>query len=668
MEQAENERLSQVKAALEARLKLYEEGFTKDFQPLASSLLMYQSNYELEERQRTAVRKVFDLFRTNKTKKGEITEKDFVDLAHCLGVDLSSEDARDAVAQLDLDGNGTLGFDDFFSWWQTSVPEATLGASNINILLLKLKSKSYLRTLSQFLSELNAVDKPDLARKAFKGSLNATAGEFEKVASAASVSYINDAGVAKALRTEMKATENAIIFSISFSLRPDIDEFELGELAGTIGDLLLLLKKHLEFHSHKCQLATERGEKVLRFSVFYDEHANIERHVKPVLRGLDLRSLEGRAECSQAPSDPPAKEGEVAGEFIKARARGKVEIGMQTVEFINEKMHESKSETYRARVNLIAALQGLDVNLDFGNMERAYNKLAKAFRNDTTLFTGIRGFSSLKPLLMPIGTELFNDPSIPAPFKDAYFSAINFLRGMHTIRFIMDNQIITVEGENADIADLLPTRPDLTSWVAPPQAQPPLVAIAPLNVSNDFKIMVLGTAGVGKSATVVQFIQGIFVERYDPTIEDTYRKQIEVAGEFCMLEVYDSAGTQSWGYQHALQGHEAFLVLFSITDRSSFDALEEIYTDITRSHPAKRFTLLAGNKIDLESERVVSVSEAEALAAKWGCQYVESSAKTRENNEVLFISLVERMLEAQGKMREDQDNAPWLLTPPPTSQ
>ena len=47
---------------------------------------------------------------------------------------------------------------------------------------------------------------------------------------------------------------------------------------------------------------------------------------------------------------------------------------------------------------------------------------------------------------------------------------------------------------------------------------------------KDYKIVVLGSGGVGKSALTVQFVQNIFVEKYDPTIEDSYRKQVEVEG------------------------------------------------------------------------------------------------------------------------------------------
>lgn len=62
---------------------------------------------------------------------------------------------------------------------------------------------------------------------------------------------------------------------------------------------------------------------------------------------------------------------------------------------------------------------------------------------------------------------------------------------------------------------------------------------------REYKIVVLGSGGVGKSALTVQFVQGIFVEKYDPTIEDSYRKQVEVDGQQCMLEILDTAGTVS---------------------------------------------------------------------------------------------------------------------------
>ena len=82
---------------------------------------------------------------------------------------------------------------------------------------------------------------------------------------------------------------------------------------------------------------------------------------------------------------------------------------------------------------------------------------------------------------------------------------------------------------------------------------------------REYKIVVLGSGGVGKSALTVQFVQGIFVEKYDPTIEDSYRKQVEVDGQQCMLEILDTAGTVS---------HQ--LLLYLLTKTSCFKAKIEV--------------------------------------------------------------------------------------------
>ena len=44
------------------------------------------------------------------------------------------------------------------------------------------------------------------------------------------------------------------------------------------------------------------------------------------------------------------------------------------------------------------------------------------------------------------------------------------------------------------------------------------------------------------------------MEKYDPTIEDSYRKQVEVDGQQCMLEILDTAGTVRQDYAtHSLK-------------------------------------------------------------------------------------------------------------------
>ena len=59
---------------------------------------------------------------------------------------------------------------------------------------------------------------------------------------------------------------------------------------------------------------------------------------------------------------------------------------------------------------------------------------------------------------------------------------------------------------------------------------------------TEYKMIVLGDGGVGKSALTIQFISNYFVEEYDPNIEDCYRKQAVIDGEVCRLDILDTAG------------------------------------------------------------------------------------------------------------------------------
>jgi len=59
-------------------------------------------------------------------------------------------------------------------------------------------------------------------------------------------------------------------------------------------------------------------------------------------------------------------------------------------------------------------------------------------------------------------------------------------------------------------------------------------------------VVVLGAGGVGKSALTIRFIRDVFVENYDPTIEEQYRRTITVDGQLDMLEVLDTAGAEQF--------------------------------------------------------------------------------------------------------------------------
>jgi small GTP-binding protein len=163
---------------------------------------------------------------------------------------------------------------------------------------------------------------------------------------------------------------------------------------------------------------------------------------------------------------------------------------------------------------------------------------------------------------------------------------------------------------------------------------------------REYKIVVLGSGGVGKSALTVQFVQGIFVEKYDPTIEDSYRKQVEVDGQQCMLEILDTAGTEQFTAMRDLymKNGQGFVLVYSITAQSTFNDLQDLREQILRVKDTDTVPMvLVGNKCDLEDERVVGKDQGSNLAHTFGCTFLETSAKAKINVNDIFYDLVQQI-------------------------
>ena len=158
--------------------------------------------------------------------------------------------------------------------------------------------------------------------------------------------------------------------------------------------------------------------------------------------------------------------------------------------------------------------------------------------------------------------------------------------------------------------------------------------------------MVLGSGGVGKSALTVKFVSGTFMEKYDPTIEDFYRKEIQVDGAPSVLEILDTAGTEQFASMRDLyiKNGQGFVVVYSITSLQTFQDIKNMKESIMRVKGTDRVPmLLVGNKCDLEHQREVHHSEGLALGQLWGCPFLEASAKITQNVNEVFIEIVREM-------------------------
>ena len=155
-----------------------------------------------------------------------------------------------------------------------------------------------------------------------------------------------------------------------------------------------------------------------------------------------------------------------------------------------------------------------------------------------------------------------------------------------------------------------------------------------------FKIAVLGSGASGKSTITIMFVQGIFVEEYDPTIEDTFKKVVNIDGEKYVFGILDQAGCYDANTDAYLRECSGILLVYGVTSRSSFEEVPYICDYVRRVRKSDEIpVVLCGNMIDLADERKVKREEGQKLADDNGWLFIETSAKTGENVEEAFYTV-----------------------------
>ncbi|KAJ3436156.1 ras-like protein rasb [Anaeramoeba flamelloides] len=153
---------------------------------------------------------------------------------------------------------------------------------------------------------------------------------------------------------------------------------------------------------------------------------------------------------------------------------------------------------------------------------------------------------------------------------------------------------------------------------------------------------VVGGGGVGKSCLTIRFLRNMFVENYDPTTEESYRKDLLLDDQAITLEILDTAGQEEYKIirDRSFQKMDGFLCCYSVTSKATIGEIRRDFQSIIKIKDTTQVVgVLIANKCDVrEEERAVSPEVGKELAREFNVPFVETSAKTGENVELAFLT------------------------------
>jgi len=153
---------------------------------------------------------------------------------------------------------------------------------------------------------------------------------------------------------------------------------------------------------------------------------------------------------------------------------------------------------------------------------------------------------------------------------------------------------------------------------------------------------------LGKHLFFLRYCENTFNDDHNQTIQASFRnKRLNIDSQRVNLAIWDTAGQERF---HALgpiyyRDSNGALLVYDITDNDSFVRVQNWVKELRKMLGTDIALAIAGNKIDMERNRVVPLEKAEAYAASVGAKHYSTSAKLNKGVNELFLDLTKRMLE-----------------------
>ena len=174
------------------------------------------------------------------------------------------------------------------------------------------------------------------------------------------------------------------------------------------------------------------------------------------------------------------------------------------------------------------------------------------------------------------------------------------------------------------------------------------------------KLMVLGDSNVGKSSILTKYCKNQFLSKYITTIGIDFQiKYLNINNKRIKVQIWDTAGQERYRVvtKNYFNTSNGFIIIYDITDRSSFNNINNWMDQIESFIGKEVKCILFGNKNDLDNKRDVQIEEGEELAKKYNCPFFETSAKEGNNIEEGFKEIVMEIIKDNKNSKVKRNNS-----------
>ncbi len=165
------------------------------------------------------------------------------------------------------------------------------------------------------------------------------------------------------------------------------------------------------------------------------------------------------------------------------------------------------------------------------------------------------------------------------------------------------------------------------------------------------KITLVGASSVGKTALINQYINHIFLDNTITTIGSDKFSRIETINDIeVKLNVWDTAGQERFRSLSPmfLKGSNIVILVYDITNKNSFEEIEQFWLDIVKENTTNFILSVAANKSDLYQKEEVNEEVGRNFAQREGAYFFTTSAKNYNNTQQLFLDLAQIYIEKFG--------------------